>query len=122
MRLSAAAALLVGMSIRAASLLSARPYIAYVDEGNFLHPVTAMLREGGWDPGWYLYPQFPVIAVAAVLRVWAPVYRVLHGRPLAHDLSRSPQIYDVLEPFDVLIAARAINLALEAAIVVLTGL
>lgn len=121
-RLSVAAALLVGMSIRAASLFSARPYIAYVDEGNFLHPVIALLRQGGWDPHWYLYGQFPIIAVAAVLRVWAPVYGLLHGRLLVQDLSPAPQIYDILEPFDVLIAARAINLALEAAIIVLTGL
>ena len=117
-----AAALLVGMSIRAASLFSARPYIAYVDEGNFLHPVIALLRQGGWDPHWYMYPQFPIVAVAAALRVWAPVYRLLHGRPLEQDLSQTPQIYDILEPFDVLIAARAINLALEAAIIMLMGL
>ncbi|MET0620349.1 MAG: glycosyltransferase family 39 protein, partial [Thermoanaerobaculia bacterium] len=110
------------MSIRAASLFSARPYIAYVDEGNLLHPVISLLRQGGWDPHWYLYPQFPIVAVAAVLRIWAPVYRLVHGRPLLQDLSPPPEIYDNLEPFDVLIAARAINLALEAAIIVLTGL
>ncbi len=122
LRLSAAAALLVGVSIRAASLFAARPYIAYVDEGNFLHPVIELLRKGGWDPRYYVYPQLPVMAVAAALRLWAPGYRLLHGRALAQDLSQAPQIYDLLEPFDVLIAARAINLALEAAIIVLTGL
>ena len=122
LRLWAAAALLVGLSIRAASLFAARPYIAYVDEGNFLHPVIDMLRKGDWDPRYYVYPQLPLMAVAAALRVWAPAYRVLHGRPLVQDLSPPPQIYDLLEPFDVLVAARGINLALEAAIIVLTGL
>jgi hypothetical protein len=110
------------MAIRSASLFSARPYIAYVDEGNFLNPVIALLRHGGWDPGWYLYPQLPIVAVAALLRVWSPIYLLCHGSPLDHDLSDAPEIYDVLEPFDVLVAARAINLALEAAIVVLTAL
>ena len=122
LRLSAAMALLAGMSIRAASLFSARPYIAYVDEGHFLHPVVDMLRNGGWDPRYYAYPQLPVMAVAAALRLWAPAYRLLHGRPLVQDLSPAPQIYDLLEPFDVLIAARVLNLALEAAIIALTGL
>ena len=89
LRLSATAALLVGLAIRAASLFAARPYIAYVDEGNFLHPVIEMLRQGGWDPRYYVYPQLPLVAVAAALRVWAPTYRVLHGRPLIQDLSAS---------------------------------
>ncbi len=122
LRLWAAAALLVGLAIRASSLFAARPYIAYVDEGNFLHPVIDMLRKGDWDPRYYVYPQLPLMAVAAAVRVWAPAYRVLHGRPLIQDLSPPPQIYDLLEPFDVLIAARVIALALEAAIIVLTGL
>lgn len=110
------------MSIRAASLFAARPYIAYVDEGNFLRPVTALLRDGGWDPHWYLYPQLPIVAVTAVLRAWAPLHDVLEARPLRDELSGEPGIYDLLEPFDVLVAARAVGLLLEAAIILLTGL
>jgi hypothetical protein len=121
-RLAWAAILLIAFVLRAAPLGPARPYIAYVDEGNFLHPVVKLLREGGWDPRWYLYPQFPTIAVTGALRLWSPVYRALHGHGLQEDLSPSPQIYDELEPFEVLLVARLLGLVLGLAVVGLTGL
>ena len=101
---------------------AARPYIAYVDEGNFLHPVVGMLRAGGWDPGVYLYPQLPGTLVAAAVRLYAPVYRVRHGRNLREVLSGPPDVYDRLEPYALLRIARAIDVLLGMGTVVLAGL
>ena len=101
---------------------AARPYIAYVDEGNFLHPVVGMLRAGGWDPGVYLYPQLPGTLVAAAVRLYAPVYRVRHGRSLDGVLSGPPEVYDRLEPYALLRIARAIDVLLGMGTVVLAGL
>src|SRR2546425_8536325 len=41
-------ALLAAFALRAAPIVSAKPYIAYIDEGNLLHPVVKLLRLGGW--------------------------------------------------------------------------
>src|SRR5262249_35925058 len=117
-----AAALAAGLLLRIAPLPAARPYIAYVDEGNFLHPVVRLLREGGWDPHWYEYPQLPIVTVTGALRVYAPVYRVRHGRELVQALLPSVEQYDDLEPFVILKIARAINAAIGVAVVILAGL
>jgi hypothetical protein len=103
-------------------LTAARPYIAYVDEGNFLHPAVRLLRQGGWDPGWYEYPQLPIMAVTAAWRLYAPVYRATHGRRLVDQLPPNVELYDDLEPFDLLFIARGLNLMIGVAVVVLTGL
>lgn len=103
-------------------MTAARPYIAYVDEGNYLHPVVAMLRRGGWDPHHYLYPQLPGTLVAAGLRLYAPVFRARHGGELRDALVSAPDVYDRLEPFAVLAIARAIDALLGVGTVVLAGL
>ena len=121
-RLSWPAALLVGFVLRVLPIDAARPYIAYVDEGNFLHPVVAMVRGGGWDPGVYLYPQFPGTLVVAAVRLYAPVYRMRHGGNLSDALSGPPEVYDRLEPYAFLRIARAIDVLLGMGTVVLAGL
>ena len=121
-RLSWPAALLVGFLLRVFPIDAARPYIAYVDEGNFLHPVVGMVRGGGWDPGVYLYPQLPGTLVVAAVRLYAPVYRMRHGRDLSDALSGLPEVYDRLEPYAFLRIARAIDVLLGMGAVVLAGL
>src|SRR5262249_9259442 len=103
-------------------IAAGKPYIAYINEGNFLHPVVRMMREGGWNPGIYEYPQFPRIAVAAVMRAYTPVYRLIHeGKRLRSLYSPEPGVYDIIEPFDILVAARAISVLASIGAVVLTG-
>ncbi len=81
-----------------------------------------LFREGGWDPGWYEYPQLPIVAVTAAWRLYAPVYRAMHGTRLVDQLPARVELYDDLEPFDLLLIARGLNLAIGVAVVVLTGL
>jgi len=121
-RLFWGAALAAGCVLRVLPICAARPYIAYVDEGNFLHPVAAMLRTGGWDPGEYLYPELPRLAVAAAVRSYAPLFRARHGAALGNLVSGPPDVYDRLQPFAILAVARGIDVLLGMATVVLAGL
>ncbi len=96
--------------------------MAYVDEGNFLHPAFRLVKEGGWDPRSYLYPQFPVLAVVAAARVVDPIYRSVRGRSLRDRIPAQIELYDELEPFALLLIARCMSLALGLGTVALTGL
>lgn len=117
-----ASALLIGFVLRAVPLTAARPYIAYVDEGNFLHPAFRLVREGGWDSHFYLYPQFPTSVVTAAARVLNPLYRAIRGVSLRERIPARVELYDDLEPFALLFMARCLSLGLGLAIIVLTGL
>jgi 4-amino-4-deoxy-L-arabinose transferase-like glycosyltransferase len=117
------AILLLAALLRAPSLTAGQPYINYVDEGNFLHPVARMLRTGAWDPRSYMYPQLPTTLVAAAVRLYAPLYPFQHdGRTFQEDLSRGRLVYDQLEPFELLLAARLLSFLAGLGLVVLTGL
>jgi 4-amino-4-deoxy-L-arabinose transferase-like glycosyltransferase len=116
------AAILLGFALRAVPLTAARPYMAYVDEGNFLHAAFRMIRDGTWDPRQYVYPQFPLMAVAAAGRIEDGLGR-LFGRPSLRDrVPRRIEMYDELEPFAFLATARAMSLVSGLALVVLAGL
>ena len=108
--------------LRALPLIAARPYIAYVDEGNFLHPAFRLVQKGGWDPASYVYPQFPIVAVVLAARALDPLYRSLRGRSLRDRIPERSEIYDELEPFALLLIARCLSLALGLGIIALTGL
>src|SRR5215471_5541050 len=114
--------LLLALAVRISPIVAARPYIAYIDEGNFLHPVVRVLREGGWDPREYDYPQFPRTVVAAAVRAYSPIYKAIHGYSIRRRYSGEPGIYDLLEPFDVLFIARLISLLASVGVIVLTGM
>lgn len=121
--LAAAAILLLALALRLPDLTAGRPYINYVDEGHFLHPAAQLLRTGGWNPQPYTYPALPIVAVTAAVRLYAPLHPVLHdGRTLAQDLPAGRKVYDVLEPFEILLFGRALSLLAGLGIVVLTGL
>ena len=107
----------VAFAVRAGNLAAAKPYINYVDEGNFLHSVVKLLRTGTWNSDFYLYPQVPMTAVAATVRISDPIHRAFGGPPLRGRLSGDPMVYDVLEPFDVLLVARTLNLVLGLLVV-----
>lgn len=115
------AVLLVAAAARLPAVTAALPYMNYVDDGNYLHPVVGMLRSGSWDPGWYLYPTLPLTAVAATARLYSPVYRLAHGKPLQADLTPPGLYYDVLEPVDLLLLARVLALLASLGGVLLTG-
>lgn len=121
--LAGLAVLLLAALLRAPSLTAARPYINYVDEGNYLHPVASMLRRGGWDPRSYMYPQLPTTLTAVAARLYAPFHPRLHeGRTFQEDLSQGRRFYDLLEPFEFLFTARCLSFLAGLGIVVLTGL
>jgi hypothetical protein len=115
-------AIVLGVGLRALPLTAARPYIAYVDEGNFLHPSFRLLREGGWIPGSYLYPHLPVVAVVASARAVDPVYRAVRGGSLLARIPETVDVYDDLEPFGILLLARGLVFAISVATIVLAGL
>jgi hypothetical protein len=116
------AAMVLGLTIRLLSVTAARPYIAYVDEGHFLHPVLRMIRDRAWDPGQYVYPQFPHVAVASMGRL-VDALASLVGIPSLRDrIPRKVEIYDELEPFAFLVTARALTVAAGLGIVALTGI
>ncbi|HKH44272.1 MAG TPA: glycosyltransferase family 39 protein [Thermoanaerobaculia bacterium] len=116
--------LLLALLVRAPGLAAGRPYIHYVDEGSFLHPVAHMLREGDWDQRSYLYPALPGLAVAAAARLYAPFHPLRHGgASFRAALSAAPHpYYDILEPFELLVLARCLSLLAGLGLVVLTGL
>ncbi len=121
--LAGLAILLLAGLLRAPSLTSCRPYINYIDEGNYLHPVAEMLRKGDWDPHWYMYPQLPVTLAAAAAWLYAPFHPLRHaGRTFLQDLSVDLPTYDILEPFELLFAGRFLSFLAGLGIVALTGL
>jgi hypothetical protein len=117
--------LAVALALRLPALLAGLPYLNYVDEGHVLHRVVNLLHQlpaGGWDPGWYIYPALPNYAIAGTALLYSPLYRRVHGRPLAADLSEEPySYYDVVDPPELLILGRALTLALALGSVALTG-
>jgi hypothetical protein len=121
--LAGLAILLLAALLRSPSLTAAAPYINYVDEGNYLHPVTKMLRAGTWDPRWYMYPQLPVTLAAVAARLYAPFHPLRNdGRTFLEDLSTGKGAYDLLEPFEFLLAARILSFLAGLGVVALTGL
>jgi hypothetical protein len=117
-----AAVLLVALAVRLPTLFAGLPYLNYVDEGHILHRVVNLLRNGGWDPGWYIYPALPNYAIAGAAWLYSPVYRRLHGQPLAADLSEEPATYyDIIDPPELLVFGRALTLALALGSVAATG-
>ena len=121
--LAGLAILLLAALLRAPSLTAARPYINYIDEGNYLYPVAKMLRAGDWDPRWYMYPQLPVTLAAVGSRLYAPFHPARHdGRTFLEDLPVRRAVYDTLGPFEFLLIGRILSLLASLGVVVLTGL
>jgi hypothetical protein len=118
------AILLLATALRAPSLTAARPYIHYIDEGNYLHVSARMVRDRRWIPDAFLYPSLPITAVAASARAADPLYRLAHdGRSLRQDLqTKTGHFYDVLEPFELLLLGRILSLLAGLGTVLLTGL
>jgi hypothetical protein len=117
------AVLLLALALRLPAVTAGLPYLGYVDEGHVLHHVVRMLRTGTWEPGWYLYPSFPLTTIAMAARLGAPVYHAVHGHPLADDLSAFPPVlYDLAEPVELIVLARGLTLLASLGIVLLTGL
>lgn len=118
------AILLLGAAVRVPSLFAARPYMAYVDEGNFLHVSAHMVRDRRWIPASFLYPSLPTMAVAATARAYSPFYRLAHGnRSLREDvLTRSTGYYDTLQPFELLFLGRVLSCLASLGVILVTGL
>ncbi len=115
---------LLAIAVRAPSLTSARPYINYVDEGNYLHVPARMIRDGSWIPDQFLYPSLPINLVAATARAADPLYRLAHGgRSIRDDLlTKADTYYDLLEPFELLLLGRVLSFLAGLGVVLVTGL
>jgi hypothetical protein len=114
-------AFVAALALRAAPLTSARPYMSYVDEGNFLHPAFLLIRNGGWTPPQYGYPHLPALLVAACGRLFDSVVRA-SGRPSpGAQIPANDEIYDELEPYQFLLLARILSVALGLGTVVVAG-
>lgn len=107
------AVLLIAAAVRAPSLTAARPYMSYVDEGNYLHVSARMVRDGSWIPDVFMYPSLPITAVAAVSRAAG-----LQGGVL----TKFANYYDVLEPFELLLLGRILSFLAGLGVVLVTGL
>lgn len=118
------AVLLLAVAVRAPSLTSARPYINYVDEGNYLHVPARMIRDGRWIPDQFLYPSLPITLVAATARAADPLYRLEHGgRSIRDDLlTKADTYYDMLEPYELLLLGRVLSFLAGLGVVLVTGL
>jgi len=106
--------LLLAAAVRLPTLAAGYPYMNYVDEGNFLRPVSEMLRAGRWEPGWYLYPSLPLVATAVSARLYG-------GRSLADGLRPVTGVYDDLSP-ELLLLGRILSLLAGLGIVWLAGI
>jgi Dolichyl-phosphate-mannose-protein mannosyltransferase len=120
-RATTIAILALAAVLRLPLVFSGLPYISYVDEGGVLHPVTRLIRSGGWDPGWYQYPSLSMYLTAAVLHASRPIYRLVHGRPLAADLPPEEDLYDLIAPPAVILAGRDV-VAAASLVTVLLGM
>ncbi|HWM90965.1 MAG TPA: glycosyltransferase family 39 protein [Thermoanaerobaculia bacterium] len=118
------AVLLLATAVRAPSLTAARPYMSYVDEGNYLHVSARMVRDRHWIPDTFMYPSLPTSAVAAAARAMDPFYRMAHeGRSIRSELlTKSSNYYDVLEPFELLLLGRVLSFLAGLGVVLVTGL
>ena len=121
MRASTIAILALAAILRLPLVFSGLPYISYIDEGGVLHPVMRLVRSGGWDPGWYQYPSLTMYLTAAVLHASRPVYRLVHGRPLAADIPPEEDLYDLIAPPEVILAGRGV-VAAASLLTVLLGM
>lgn len=118
------AVLLLAVAVRAPSLTAARPYMSYVDEGNYLHVPARMIRDGRRLPDQYLYPSLPIHLVAAAAWIGDPLYRLEHGGRSFRDdlLTKADSYYDMLEPFELLLLGRTFSFLAGLGVVLVTGL
>ncbi len=112
----------LALLVRILPLWSGAPYIAYVDEGNYLHPAFEALRNSQWHPSSYLYPQLPIVGAVAAMEITDRAFRAFRGRSLSEEVPNVLELYDEMEPFEFLLAARIVVVGLSLATVVLTGL
>ncbi len=120
-RLAAAGILLLAAALRVPLLTQGLPYISYTDEGGVLHRVMHLVRSGGWDPEWYKYPSLSIYLTTAVLHAMRPIYRLVHGRPLAADIPPEGDLYDLIGPPAVILAGRGV-VAAASLVTVLLGM
>ena len=105
------AILLVALAVRLPTLTAALPYMSYVDEGHVLHRSLHLLAARTWEPDTYSYPTLPFYLVAGAALAYAPLHQLTHERTLREDLSPVPPVYyDILEPPELIVAARLVTL------------
>jgi hypothetical protein len=109
------AVLLLAAAVRGPSLTAARPYLSYVDEGNYLHVSARMVRDRHWIPDSFMYPSLPIAAVAAAARAYDPEMGL-------RVRTREDGQYDVLEPFELLFLGRLLSFLAGLGIVLVSGL
>jgi dolichyl-phosphate-mannose-protein mannosyltransferase len=114
--------------IRLGPIASGLPYIDYVDEGHILHPAIGILKSQGFDSSIYTYPPLTSYLVVAVLKGYAPFYRLVHKRELREDLPSDQDLktgqgdhYDLLTPPEIIWLGRLVIACLSIGTVLLAG-
>lgn len=118
-RLATSGVLLLAALVRAPFVLPSLPYLAYVDEGHVLHHVAALVRNGGWDPGWYGYPSLTLYLIAGAFRVLAFAFRIAGGRDLLAEIRPGADFYDFVTPPELILVGRIVVLVAGVGIVAL---
>ena len=104
------------------------PYISYVDEGHVLHPAIELLQARDFDSTRFTYPPLTSYLTIVAAKIYSPIYRLVHDRPLQADLPRSEEFhtalgdnYDLIAPPEIIILGRFVVACLSLGTVWLAG-
>ena len=118
----------VAALLRLGPIASSLPYIDYVDEGHILHPAIGILKSKSFDSSIYTYPPLTSYLVVAVIKGYAPIYRIVHKRELRDDLPSDQDLktslgdhYDLLAPPEIIWLGRLVIVCLSIGTVLLAG-
>ncbi|MCA1659804.1 MAG: phospholipid carrier-dependent glycosyltransferase [Verrucomicrobiaceae bacterium] len=114
--------------LRLGPIASGLPYIDYVDEGHILHPATGILKSKNFDSSIYTYPPLTSYLTIAAIKVYSPVYRMVHQRELKDDLPSDQDSktslgdhYDLIVPPEIIWLGRLVIACLSIGTVILAG-
>ncbi len=113
--------------LRLGPIGSGLPYSDYVDEGHILHPAIRMLNHES-DTSINIYPPLTSYLVVALIKGYAPFYRIFHHHKLWKDLPTHQEFhtdlgdnYDLLTPPEIIWLGRLGVACLSVGTVILAG-
>jgi hypothetical protein len=121
---------LVGLAafLRFAPIGSHLPYIDYVDEGHVLHPAIGILQAKTFDSSVYTYPPLTSYLTIAAIKVYSPIYRIIHHHKISKDFPADRDFhtplgdnYDLITPPEIIWLGRLVAACLSVGTVILSG-
>lgn len=114
--------------LRLGPIAASLPYIDYVDEGHILHPVIGILKSKSFDSSIYTYPPLTSYLTVAAIKVYSPIYRMVHRHELWEDLPADQDLhtslgdhYDLITPPEIIWLGRLVIACLSIGTVILAG-